>query len=90
MPSLSYRYYRLDDAGRLHDAEWFYAGSDKEATELVRARHPDTKFEIWLGSRLVAKLSPEHFDADDPDLETSVGQRLSAFALKTGRSVKTA
>lgn len=58
MPSENYRYYCLDGAGRLHDAAWFKAESDEDAIEQIKAKHPDSKCEIWRGKRLVAALSP--------------------------------
>jgi hypothetical protein len=52
----SYRYYCLDGAGKLHNAEWLEANSDEEAVEFIRAKHPDGQCEIWEGQRLVAKV----------------------------------
>lgn len=82
MPSENYRYYHLDGDGRLHFAEWFPAESDEQATEQIRVIHPDAKCEIWQGNRLVAKLQPNGFSPDDPDLQNAVGKRLSALALR--------
>ena len=59
----SYRYYCLDSAGRLSNADWFDAASDAEAIAHVEARHPDGLCEIWLGKRLVASLSPKRLSA---------------------------
>ena len=53
-----YRYYCLDQAGELHNVEWFEAANDKKAVAFVKARHPNDICEIWQGSRLVAKLDP--------------------------------
>ena len=58
MPSENYRYYCLDGAGHLHDAEWFHAENDEEAIAQIAAKHPDSKCEIWQGKRLVAALPP--------------------------------
>lgn len=58
MPLEDYRYYRLDGAGHLHDAEWFQAKDDVEALALIVARHPDSSSEVWQGRRLVGRLSP--------------------------------
>ena len=58
MSEQTYRYYCLDGAGHLHDAEWFEAENDTEAVAQVAATHPDSKCEIWQGSRLVAKIAP--------------------------------
>lgn len=55
MPPANYRYYCLDGFGHLHSAEWFGADSDEEAVSQIKAKHPDGKCEIWLGTRLVAK-----------------------------------
>ena len=63
MPSENYRYYCLDAAGCLHDAEWFEAASDEEAVALVSEMHPDAKCEIWHGQRLVAATSPVQLQA---------------------------
>jgi hypothetical protein len=53
-----YRFYRLDGVGHLHSADWFDAESDDAAIALIEAKCPDVQSEIWLGGRLVAKLSP--------------------------------
>ena len=53
-----YRYYRLDGAGMIYDAEWFEAQDDAAATARIAANHPDATCEIWLGKRLVAKTTP--------------------------------
>jgi hypothetical protein len=63
MPSENYRYYCLDGAGRLHDAEWFYALNDQEAIKLVETKHPAGKCEIWQGKRLVASITPKRLQA---------------------------
>ena len=59
MPSENYRYYCLDGAGRLHDAEWFQAGGDEDAIAQIEAKRPDATCEIWQDKRLVATLSPK-------------------------------
>ena len=59
----NYRYYCLDAAGRLHDAVWFHAESDADAVAQIEAKHPDSKCEIWQGTRLVAKLEPTRLQA---------------------------
>ena len=57
MPSENYRYYCLDDVGRLHDAEWFYAESDEDAIAAARQLQPDAiQCEIWKRNRLVATI----------------------------------
>lgn len=58
MPSQHYRYYCLDGAGHLHDAEWFEADNDNHAIARIEAMHPDATCEVWQGDRLIAKLSP--------------------------------
>jgi len=55
----SYRYYCLDGAGKLHNADWFEADGDEHAVEIIRAQHPHGHCEIWEGQRLVAKVRPE-------------------------------
>jgi hypothetical protein len=59
MPRENYRYDCLDDTGHLQDAEWFRAGSDRDAIAIIEAKHPDGVCEIWQGRRLVAKFSPK-------------------------------
>ena len=61
--SENYRYYCLDGAGHLHDAAWFYAESDDDAIAQIEAKHPDSKSEVWQGTRLVASLSPGRLSA---------------------------
>lgn len=56
MPSENYRYYCLDGSGHLHGTEWISVASDEDAVAQVQAKHPDGKFEIWQGQRLVAQL----------------------------------
>jgi hypothetical protein len=63
VPPESYRYYCLDGTGKLHNAEWFEADSDADAVAQVEARHPDGLCEIWLGKRLVARVSPQRLTA---------------------------
>jgi len=63
MPPQNYRYYRLDGAGHLHDAEWFEAESDKDAIAQVKAKYPDGTWELWFGTRLVDKLWPDRLSA---------------------------
>lgn len=58
MPSDNYRYYRLDGAGHPQDAEWIQAQSDKDAIEQVEVRHPGATWELWHGTRMVAKVWP--------------------------------
>jgi hypothetical protein len=63
VPSKDYRFYCLDAAGRLHDAEWFAATSDQDAIEQIQSKHPDSKCEVWHGARLVASISPAQLRA---------------------------
>jgi hypothetical protein len=77
-----YRYYRVDEVGRFHDAEWFRAASDDRAIAEVRARHPGVKCQIWQHKRLVAKLSLVPFDPDDPEVQNAVAQRVMALAQR--------
>ena len=58
MSSDRYRYYRLDQAGRLHGAEWVDAETDGDAIAQIEGRHPKERCEVWQGRRLVAELSP--------------------------------
>jgi hypothetical protein len=59
MSQENYRYDCLDDTGRLQNAEWFRAGSDRHAIAIIDAKHPEDPWEIWQGHRLVAKFSPK-------------------------------
>lgn len=61
--SQTYRYYCLDQFGRLHNAQWFGARNDEEAISAIEAKHPASICEIWQGERLVAKLSPQRLQA---------------------------
>ena len=63
MASENYRYYRLDGAGHLHDAEWFSAGSDADAITQVATMYPDGKCEVWRGKQLIAALLPKRLSA---------------------------
>jgi hypothetical protein len=63
MPSQSYRYYCLDSSGNLHDAQLFVADSDEDAIAKIEAKHPDSLCEVWRGSELIAKLSPQRLRA---------------------------
>lgn len=63
MPSENYRYYCLDGAGHLHEAQWFYAATDDEAAAHVATKHPDARCEVWQRNRLVASLSPARLRA---------------------------
>lgn len=51
--SPTYRFIRLDGEGRLHDAVTFAAADDANAIAKVASAHPDSRFEIWNGNRLV-------------------------------------
>jgi len=63
MSSENYRYYRLDRAGRLHEAAWLRAGSDKDAVAQIEAEHAGSTCEIWQGRRMVARVSPAQLEA---------------------------
>ena len=63
MTQENYRYYCLDGAGHLHEAEWFEAKSDADATAQIEAEHRNSKCEIWQGRRLVASISPRRLSA---------------------------
>jgi hypothetical protein len=73
MRSESYRYYCLDGAGQLHDAEWFAAESDEDASAQIEAKHADATCEIWQGKRLVAKLCPQRLRAEMPSDSADLG-----------------
>ena len=77
-----HRYYRLSGAGHLAYAEWFEATNDEDAISQVEAKYPRQRSEVWLGTRLVARLSPKHFAENGNDLQDRVGNRLSAPVQK--------
>lgn len=68
MPSDNYRYYRLDGTGHLHGTEWLSGTGDEDAIAQLKAKHPDSKWEIWQGQRLVAQLG---FAAEDDCIRQS-------------------
>ena len=53
----TYRYYCLDGAGKLHNAELITAKNDEDAVAQIEAKHPAAQCEVWQGSRLVAKIA---------------------------------
>jgi hypothetical protein len=53
----NYRYYRRDEAGRLHEAEWFHSESDEDAIAHVQSKHPDEQLEVWHDQRPVPTLA---------------------------------
>ena len=61
--SQDYRYYRLDAAGHLYEAEWLDAESDEHAITQIETQHPNDNCEIWQGERLVAKLPARRLSA---------------------------
>ena len=58
MPSKNYRYYRLDGAGMIQEAQWFDAENDADAEAQIAVMHPDASCEIWHDKRLVASVGP--------------------------------
>jgi hypothetical protein len=53
-----YRVYCMDGAGHITLADWVEAGDDDDAIRKTRERKGDAvRCEIWLKSRLVARLS---------------------------------
>ena len=73
MASENNRYYRLNASGHLAFAEWIEAASDEDATAQIATKYPRERSEIWQGTRLVARLTPRHSNADDSDLQNAVG-----------------
>ncbi len=57
MPTQSYRFYRLDCAGHLHEAAWFVADSDEDAIEQNSNETP--RFKVRSVARQT--LSRQHF-----------------------------
>jgi len=55
-----YRVYCMDGSGKITLAHWVKASDDDEAVRKTEALKGDApRCEIWLKSRLVARLSPE-------------------------------
>jgi hypothetical protein len=55
-----YRVYCMDGSGKITLAHWVEASEDDEAISKSEALRGDApRCEIWLKSRLVARLSPE-------------------------------
>lgn len=53
-----YRLYCLDGEGKLGLVDWITAETDEDAIHEARQLRPDAKkCELWLKSRLVAKLN---------------------------------
>lgn len=82
MPSENDRYYRLNGTGHLAFAEWFETAGDEDAIVQIATKYPYERSEIWQGARLVTRLTPGHFNEDAPDLQSAVGERLSAASRK--------
>jgi hypothetical protein len=56
-----YRLYCLDGGGHISLAEWLDAENDQDAIRQVQFLKRDArKFEVWMGSRLVAQLVDGH------------------------------
>ena len=55
----TYRYYCLDGAGQIHNAEWFDADDDSHAVALIQDLHPDSHCEVWKGNHMVGATSPQ-------------------------------
>ena len=51
MAQTAYRYYCLDGAGHLDEADWFEAEGDADAMAQVKAKRPGSTCEIWQGTR---------------------------------------
>jgi hypothetical protein len=49
----TYRYYCLDNTGRISSGEWFDADSDQEAVAMIQLLHPDSICEVWSGRTLI-------------------------------------
>jgi hypothetical protein len=51
-----YRLYGLDGAGKVASGEWIEADDDDAAIELAVEKFKGSSCELWLGTRLVARL----------------------------------
>ena len=55
---VSYRLYRLDEAGKISSAEWIEATDDEDAARAARLRSKGGTCEIWQRNRLIARIEP--------------------------------
>ncbi len=55
---VSYRLYRLDEAGKISSAEWIEATDDEDAARQARIRSIDGTCEVWDRNRLIARIEP--------------------------------
>jgi hypothetical protein len=51
----AYRVYEIDGAGRFSTADWIEAEDDERAIAAVTSKMASARFELWQGSRLVAR-----------------------------------
>jgi hypothetical protein len=51
-----YRLYCLDGANKISRAEWIDAKSDDDAIMIARSHEKSVNCELWLRSRLVARI----------------------------------
>jgi hypothetical protein len=58
----AYRFYRLDGAGKISNAEWVEATDDSDAIRQVRELKLRTASEIWQGNRRITRVESENGD----------------------------
>lgn len=83
MSSETYRYYRLGGSGHLAYAKWIEATSNEDAVAQVEAKFPGERSEVWLGSRLVATLSPQQSDGDARGPQGTIGKCVPKFGARS-------
>lgn len=54
----SYRFYRLDGAGKINGAEWLEAADDEDAARQAQGLAERGTCEVWDRDRLVARIEP--------------------------------
>jgi hypothetical protein len=61
----AYRIYKLDGDGRFSTAEWIQADDDDTALEAAQSSAMQvSRFELWQGNRLVARVKETRSDSD--------------------------
>ena len=55
----TYRFYRLDGAGKITGAEWIEAADDEEAHLRAQADPETSSYELWERQRLVGRVTLE-------------------------------
>ena len=51
----TYRFYRLDGAGRISAAEWIDAADDDDARSKAGTQAPSGRYELWERHRMIER-----------------------------------